>query len=199
MNACGIAPAQSRLTRVKGQPPHPADTAPDWRGGFVMQQSMPAQRAAVVEQTAHVVPVRRWHPTGHQISIFSSLLVAIAIGIFFIGMRGFTPQAEWQEQADFTVTWVLLTYIWIQMGTLILVGAGTKTQMWLDALTSIVPMFVIAYVLLQYYGGYIEFSQFQAKTAWVTAYTMLLDLVIDLGVSVLLSRQVVDVGAAGVG
>lgn len=30
------------------------------------------------------------------------------------------------------------------------------------------------------------------------AYTMLLDVVIDLGVSVLLSRQVVDVGGSGV-
>jgi hypothetical protein len=32
-----------------------------------------------------------------------------------------------------------------------------------------------------------------------TAYTMLLDVVIDLGVTVLLSRQVVDVGPGGVG
>jgi hypothetical protein len=164
-----------------------------------MQQSMPTQRAAVLERSAHLVPVRRWHPTGHQISIMSSLFIAGVIGIFFIGMRGWTPLADWQVQADFTVTWVLLTYIWVQMGTLILVGAGTKTQMWLDALTSILPMFVIAYVILQYYGGYLDLSSFQVKTAWVTAYTMLLDLVIDLGVSVLLSRQVVDVGAAGVG
>jgi hypothetical protein len=42
-------------------------------------------------------------------------------------------------------------------------------------------------------------SSFQAKTAWATAYTMLLDVVIDLGVTVLLSRQVVDVGGGGVG
>jgi hypothetical protein len=33
----------------------------------------------------------------------------------------------------------------------------------------------------------------------VMGYTMLSDLVVDLAVSVLLSRQVVDVGAAGVG
>jgi hypothetical protein len=164
-----------------------------------MQQSMPAQRAAVIERSAHLVPVRRWHPTGHQISIVSSLLIALAIGIFFVATRGWGPQPEWQEHADFAVTWVLLTYIWIQMGTLILVGAGTKTQMWLDALTSIVPMFVIAYVILQYYAGYLDLSPFQVKTAWVTAYTMLLDLVIDLGVTVLLSRQVVDVGGTGVG
>jgi hypothetical protein len=164
-----------------------------------MQQSMPVQRAAVVSQGAHLIPVRRWHPTGHQVSIWSSLLIAAVIGVFFIVMRGWSPPPEWQVQADFAVTWFLLTYIWVQMGTLILVGAGTKAQMWLDALTSIVPLFLIVYVILQYYSGYLELSDFQARTASVTAYTMLLDLVIDLGVSVLLSRQVVDVGTGGVG
>ncbi len=164
-----------------------------------MQQSMTAQRAAVVSQGVHLIPVRKWHPTGHQISILSSLFISVVIGIFFIAMRGWSPPPEWQVQADFAVTWVLLTYIWVQMGTLILVGAGTKTQMWLDALTSVLPLFLIVYVILQYYSGYLELSHFQVKTASVTAYTMLLDLVIDLGVSVLLSRQVVDVGASGVG
>jgi hypothetical protein len=164
-----------------------------------MQQSMPAQRAAVVSQGVHPIPMRRWHPTGHQISILSSLVISVVIGAFFLAMRGWSPQPDWQVHADFAVTWVLLTYIWVQMGTLILVGAGTKTQMWLDALTSVVPLFLIVYVILQYYSGYLELSPFQAKTAWVTAYTMLLDLVIDLGVSVLLSRQVVDVGTSGVG
>jgi hypothetical protein len=169
------------------------------RGGLTMQQSMSAQRAAVVTQGADVVPVRRWHPTGHQVSIFSSLLMAVIIGVFFIAMRGWSPSPEWQVQADFAVTWILLTYIWLQMGTLILVGAGSKTRMWLDALSSVVPLFLIVYVILQYYSDYLALSPFQVKTAWVTAYTMLLDLVIDLGVSVLLSRQVVDVGASGVG
>jgi hypothetical protein len=85
------------------------------------------------------------------------------------------------------------------MGSLILVGAGTKNQMWLDALTSIVPLFLILYVVVQHHSGYVVLSSFQAKTAWATAYTMLLDVVIDLGVTVLLSRQVVDVGSGGVG
>ena len=164
-----------------------------------MQQSISAQRAAVVSHGTQVVPARRWHPTGHQVSIFSSLIMAVAIGVFFIAMRGWSPSPEWQVQTDFAVTWTLLTYIWLQMGTLILVGAGSKTRMWLDALSSVVPLFLIVYVVLQYYSGYLALSPFQVKTAWVTAYTMLLDLVIDLGVSVLLSRQVVDVGASGVG
>ena len=125
--------------------------------------------------------------------------MALAIGLFFIGMAGWSPPADWQERRRLRRHLGLLTYIWVQMGSLILVGAGTKNQMWLDALTSIVPLFLIFYVILQHHTGYVVLSPFQARTAWVTAYTMLLDVVIDLGVSVMLSRQVVEVGGGGVG
>lgn len=163
-----------------------------------MTRATTAQQVGAVANASESVPRRRWHPNGYKVSIYSSLLMALAIGVFFIGMAGWAPSGDWQTTADFTVPWVLLTYVWIQMGSLIVVGAGTKNQMWLDALTSIVPLFVIVYVLLQHYAGYVALSPFQARTAWLIAYTMLLDLVIDLGVTVLLSRQVVDVGGGGV-
>ncbi len=162
------------------------------------QEKLMAPQIASMMGDRHPLPARRWHANGYMISIASSLLIATMIGVFFIGMAGWTPPESWQSRADLTVTWILLTYIWVQMGSLILVGAGTKNQMWLDALTSIIPLFVIFYVILQHYGGFIVISQFQVNTAWVTAYTMLLDVVIDLGVSVMLSRQVVEVGGGGV-
>jgi hypothetical protein len=119
--------------------------------------------------------------------------------VFFIGFPGWTPPDAWQPYADFSVTWILLTYIWVQMGSLIVVGSGTKNQMWIDALTSIVPLFLIVYVILQHHTGFVILSSFQIRTAWVIAYTMLLDVVVDLGVSILLSRRVVDIGGGGVG
>lgn len=154
---------------------------------------------AVVAAASHPVPVRHWHPSGYTVSVASSVLIALAIGLFFIWGKGWSPPDSWVGDADLYVTWILLTYIWIQMGSLILAGSGTKHQMWVDALTSILPMFVIVYVILQHYGGYITLSPFQVRTAWVTAYTMLLDLVVDLGVTIILSRQVVDVSGGGVG
>ena len=163
-----------------------------------MAQALSTRQLAAALEAEHAVPTRRWHHNGYTISIASSLLMAVAIGLFFIAGAGWSPPEIWQEQSDFAVTWLLLTYIWIQMGSLILVGAGTKNQMWIDALTSIVPLFLIVYVVLQHYAGYVVLSSFQVKTAWVTTYTMLLDVVIDLGVTVLLSRQVVDVGGGGV-
>ena len=163
-----------------------------------MSRGLTPQQVGAIAGSAENVPRRRWHPNGYKVSIYTSLLMAVAIGVFFIGMASWGPSEDWQATADFAVPWFLLTYVWIQMGSLIVVGAGTKNQMWLDALTSIVPLFVIVYVLLQHYSGYVALSPFQARTAWLTAYTMLLDLVIDLGVTVLLSRQVVDVGGGGV-
>lgn len=164
-----------------------------------MLQSITASRVAGVIGAEHPVPKRRWHAKGYAISITSSLGMGLAIGLFFIAGAGWNPSVAWQEHADFAVTWILLSYIWVQMGSLILAGAGTKHQMWIDALTSIVPLFLIFYVILQHLAGYLVLSPFQARTAWVTGYTMLLDVVIDLGVSVLLSRQVVEVGGGGVG
>ncbi len=164
-----------------------------------MSQQMTASRVAGLATAPMALPARRWHAKGYAISITSSLLMTFAIGIFFLGMTGWMPSESWQVSADFSVTWVLLTYIWVQMGSLILVGSGTKNQMWVDALTSILPLFLIFYVLLQHVTGFVELSPFQARAAWATGYTMLLDVVIDLGVSVLLSRQVVEVGGGGVG
>lgn len=161
-------------------------------------QALSGTRVASVLAAEHHAAERHWYAKGYQISIWSSLIMALAIGIFFLGMRGWTPPSAWVEHSDFTVMWILLTYIWVQMGSLILVGSGTKNQMWLDALTSIVPLFLIFYVIVQHHSGYAILSTFQIKTAWVTAYTMLLDVVVDLGVSVLLSRQVVDVSGGGV-
>jgi hypothetical protein len=163
-----------------------------------MSQSLATQQIAAILRAEHAVPARRHHLNGYIVSIGSSLLMAITIGWFFIAGAGWGPPEMWQTNADFAVTWLLLTYIWVQMGSLIVVCIGTKHQMWIDALTSIVPLFLIVYVLLQHHIGYVVLSSFQAKTAWVTAYTMLLDVVVDLGVSVLLSRQVVEVGGSGV-
>lgn len=147
----------------------------------------------------HRMLPHRWHATSYRISIISSLIMTGCIGVFFIGVAGWSPRVFYIELGDLIVTCILLTYIWVQMGSLILVGARTKNQMWLDALTSMLPLFVILYVVLQHHSGYVVLSSFQARTAWLTVYTVLLDVVIDLGVTVLLSRQVVEPAGEGIG
>ena len=164
-----------------------------------MSQSLSSAQLAAMLEAKQVIPARHWHPSGFKVSMIASLLMGLAIGLFFIWSAGWTPPATWSNRGEFAVSWVLLTYIWIQIGSLVLVGAGNKNQMWLDALTSMVPLFVSLYVLLQHFAGFMELSPFQLHAALLTAYTMMLDVVVDLGITVLLSRQVVDVGSAGLG
>ncbi len=162
-----------------------------------MPNSISLPQLSAATPVGRPVPVRHWYLSGFRISVWSSLLAATAIGLFFMAGAGWIPPDAWQSEAAFAVTWLTLSYIWLQMGSLVVAGAGTKSQMWIDALTSIVPLFLIVYVLLQHYSGFIVISPFQVRAAWATAYTMLLDVVIDLGVTLLLSRQIVDVGGRG--
>jgi hypothetical protein len=164
-----------------------------------MTQMLNRTQVAAMMGARHGVPLRRWHVRGYRISIWSSLLAALAIGLFFIANAGWSPADASMVTADVSVTWLVLSYIWLQMGSLILVGAGTKHQMWIDALTSMVPLFLIVYVILQHHTGFVPLSGFQIRTAWILAYGLLLDVVVDLGISVLLSRQVVEIGDTGVG
>jgi hypothetical protein len=107
--------------------------------------SFPQLSAAT--QTGRPIPMRNWYPSGYRLSVWSSLLAAVAIGVCFIGGAGWRPPEGRESDAAFGVTWLVLTYIWFQMGSLVVAGAGSKSQMWVDALTSIVPLFLIVYLL----------------------------------------------------
>lgn len=165
-----------------------------------MSHPLSSSQLAAALEAGHQLPARHWHPSGFKVSVWASLLMGLAIALFFIWKAGWAPPPTWDNRGEIAVSWVLITYIWIQVGSLVLVGAGNRNQMWVDALTSMVPLFLIFYVLLQHYAGYVELSRFQVNAALLVAYTMLLDVVVDLGISVLLSRQIVDVGGgSGVG
>ena len=74
-----------------------------------MLHSITAPQVASMLEAGHQLPARRWHTKGYAISIASSLIMALTIGLFFIAMHGWSPPQSWQGQADFAVTWILLT------------------------------------------------------------------------------------------
>ena len=126
---------------------------------------------------------------GHHVSIASSMLAAISITAFFFGTSAWAPVAEREMLSDFAVAWFLLTYLWVQMATHILSVPPTRRQMLGDMLSSMVPILVIVYVVAEYYKGDLQLSTFQINAAWLTAYAMLLDLVLDMALAISLHRQ----------
>jgi hypothetical protein len=125
----------------------------------------------------------------YHISIIASVLAAVAIVVFFFGTPAWTPAAGAQMPYDFAVMWILLTYMWVQMVTHILFTASSRNQMLADTLSSFIPLLAIIYVLAEYYRGDLAASSYQLNTAWLTAYAMFLDLVLDMSVAISLRRQ----------
>ena len=125
----------------------------------------------------------------HHISIVASILAAVAIGFLFFWKPAWSPGADVQMPSDFAAMWILLTYLWVQMATHIIFAPATRNQMLIDVLSSIIPILVIIYVLAEYYRGDLAASTYQLNIAWLTAYAMFLDLVLDLGVALSPRRQ----------
>jgi hypothetical protein len=121
---------------------------------------------------------------GHHISVAASLLAAVAIAVFFFGAPAWAPAADAQMLSDFGMMWALLTYLWLQTATHIVYGPATRNQMLIDMLSSIIPLLVVGYVIAEYYRGDLRASTFQINAAWLTAYAMLLDLVLDMSLAI---------------
>lgn len=127
---------------------------------------------------------------GHVVSVIASLIASMAIVLGFFGWAQWVPAPDQQMFSDFAASWVLLTYLWIQLSAHIVLAPATKNEMLVDMLSSVLPVILIFYVLAEYYRNDLQLSAFQINAAWLTAYAMLLDLVIDTGLAISLRRQV---------
>jgi hypothetical protein len=75
------------------------------------------------------------------------------------------------------------------MAAHIVFATGTRNQMLIDLLSSLLPVLVIAYVIAEHYRGDLAASTFRINTAWLTACAMVLDLVLDLSLAITPRRQ----------
>jgi hypothetical protein len=85
--------------------------------------------------------------------------------------------------SSFAVMYALLTYLFLQMVAHIFYGPTLRSQMLVDMLSSLLPVMIILYVLVEYYRGYLAVSAFQLNAALLTAYAMTLDLLVDIGLT----------------
>jgi len=83
----------------------------------------------------------------------------------------------------FAVMYFLLTYLFLQMLAHIFYGPSLRSHMLIDMLSSLLPLMMVLYVLVEYSRGYLILSTFQLNAALLTAYAMTLDLVVDVGLT----------------
>jgi hypothetical protein len=118
---------------------------------------------------------------GHHFSIGASVIAAVAIALGFFGAPGWTPTEGGDTAASFAVMYVLLTYLFLQMVAHIFYRPASRRQMLIDLLSSLLPVMIILYVLVDYSRGNLAVSTFQLNAALLTIYAMTLDLLVDIG------------------
>lgn len=126
---------------------------------------------------------------GHVISVAASVIAGIAIAAAFFGAPEWMPGSGNEMSSAFYVCWILLTYLWIQLSTHIVLGPATKNEMLIDMLSSILPVLVVLYAIAESVRGDLKLSSFQFDAACLVAYAMVLDLVVDTGLAIALRRQ----------
>jgi hypothetical protein len=119
--------------------------------------------------------------TGHHFSIGASVFAALAIGIFFFGAPGWMPTEQGHLTSSFTLMYVLLTYLFLQMVAHIFYRPTSRRQTLVDLLSSLLPVVILLYILVDYSRGNLAVSTFQLNAALLTIYAMTLDLLVDIG------------------
>ena len=118
---------------------------------------------------------------GHHFSIGASVIAAVAIAVFFFGVPDWMPTEQGHLTSSFTLMYVLLTYLFLQMVAHIFYRPPTRRQMMMDMLSSLLPVVILLYVLIDYSRGNFAVSTFQLNAAVLTIYAMTLDLLVDIG------------------
>ncbi len=118
---------------------------------------------------------------GHHFSIGASVIAAVAIAVFFFGAAGWMPTEEGYLTSSFTLMYALLTYLVLQMVSHIFYHPPSRRQMLVDMLSSLLPVVILLYVLVDYSRGNLAVSTFQLNAALLTIYAMTLDLLVDIG------------------
>lgn len=127
---------------------------------------------------------------GHYFSIAASVLAAVLIGAMFFGGLAWPPADEQPILSSFTVMYVLLTYLFLQLVGHVFYRAASRSQMLVDMLSSLLPVITVLYVVLDYVRGDLILSTFQFNVALLTGYVMSLDLLIDIGLTLWPQRWV---------
>lgn len=118
---------------------------------------------------------------GHHFSIGASVTAAVAIAVFFFGAPGWMPTEQGHLTSSFTLMYVLLTYLFLQMVAHIFYRPPSRRHMLVDMLSSLLPVVILLYILVDYSRGNLAVSTFQLNAALLTIYAMTLDLLVDIG------------------
>jgi hypothetical protein len=127
---------------------------------------------------------------GRRISMLFSVLGAVAIWLFFFDMRGWKPAPGTESEISAYVHWVLLLYLGLQLTVLVWTSTGgSRGEVWVDTLTTLVPVCLVGYALVEHWRGLASLPLEQLRLAKSTFLTVSIDFIVDFGVAMATQRR----------
>jgi len=124
--------------------------------------------------------------------MFLSVLAAVGIWVFFIRMRGWAPPAGEEASYSTYFHWLLLAFLALQLTMLVFATRdGTTGEVWLDTITSLIPMLLAIYVLALHWGHHAELPLEQLRYAKSVSIVMAIDFLVDFAITLRAQRAVI--------
>ena len=119
----------------------------------------------------------------------SAFAFAIYLGLFLFGSPEYTPPAAAAMQRAFIFCGICSGYWWLQSGSLALSGVTSAVRMATDVLTSVVPILVVSYALVDFWRGNLLLSEYKIYASVFAMSILVLDITFNAIIMARLSRR----------
>jgi hypothetical protein len=119
----------------------------------------------------------------------SAFAFAIYLGIFLFGSPEYKPPLELAMNRTFIFCGICAGYWWLQSGSLALSGVTSALRMATDVLTSLVPILVVSYAIIDFWRGNLPLSDFKQYASYYALSIVFLDVTFNAIIMARLSRR----------
>jgi hypothetical protein len=138
---------------------------------------------------------RQYHQAKGRIDMFrlvselSAIAFAIYLGFFFFQSPDYMPPLQEAMRETYIFCGICTAYWWFQSGSLALSGAGSAVRMATDILTSLIPVMVAGYAIIDFGRGLLPLSEFKQYGVYFALSILLLDVTFNAMIMARLSRR----------
>jgi len=119
----------------------------------------------------------------------SACAFAIYLGLFLFHFPEYKPPLELIMNQTFIFCGTCAAYWWLQSGSLALSGVASALRMATDILTSVIPILVVSYAIIDFWRGNLPLSDYKQYASYFALSILILDVTFNAIIMARLSRR----------
>jgi hypothetical protein len=123
------------------------------------------------------------------VSELSAIAFAIFLGFFLFQNPEYMPPPEEAMERAFIFCGICAGYWWMQSGSLAMSGVSSSVRMATDILTSLIPILVVGYGLIDFWRGSLPLSTYKEYAAYFALVILIMDITFNAMIMARLSRR----------